>query len=93
MAYYITRIELHYAVSTDYARLHDEMEKEGFLTTIPMAGTIRKLPEAEYYRESSLDCESILNSAKRAIAGTGKVGCALVSETINIMGSGLFINN
>ena len=49
MAASTTRVELHDASSSDYNKLHDEMEKEGFTRTWKTDnGSVYHLPTAEY---------------------------------------------
>lgn len=49
MTQYITRVELHDAVWSDYDKLHDAMRREGFSQAIAADdGTIYELPPAEY---------------------------------------------
>ncbi|MCX5538122.1 hypothetical protein M3A49_01185 [Paraburkholderia sp. CNPSo 3076] len=67
MARFTTRVELHSAVSTDYDKLHDEMESEGFTRTWKAdGGTVYQLPTAEYDYRGEKTRLQVLELAKKA---------------------------
>lgn len=67
MAKFTTRVELHDASGSDYNKLHDEMEKEGFTRTWKTDdGTVYHLPEAEYDFRGAKEKDDVLKLAKKA---------------------------
>ena len=64
-------VELHSAVSTDYDKLHDEMESEGFTRTWKAdGGTVYQLPTAEYDYRGEKTRLQVLELAKKAAKAT-----------------------
>jgi glucosamine 6-phosphate synthetase-like amidotransferase/phosphosugar isomerase protein len=67
MTKFTTRVELHSAVSKDYDKLHDEMEKEGFTRTWETDdGTVYHLPTAEYDYRGNETKKEVLDLAIKA---------------------------
>ena len=67
MASFTTRVELHNAASSDYNKLHDEMEKEGFTRTWKTDnGSVYHLPTAEYDFRGEKEKDDVLELAKKA---------------------------
>ena len=90
MARFMTRVELHSADGDDYETLHSAMETEGFERTITSDnGVAYHLPTAEYYRETTLTRQEVLDAAKRAATKTRKNFGAIVTEANGITWSGL----
>lgn len=86
----MTRIELHDADSDDYEILHAAMEAEGFERTITSYdGVTYHLPTAEYYRETNLTRQEVLDAAKHAATETDRKFGAVVTESNGITWSGL----
>jgi hypothetical protein len=84
MATFITRVELHSALWTDYEQLHQEMQNAGFSRTIASANGVRyNLPTAEYYISGYFSTQQVLNSACAAAQKTGKSYSVIASETVN----------
>jgi hypothetical protein len=66
MATFTTRVKLHFAVETDYAILHMEMEKLGFRkSAVTVPGVMRHLPVIEFTSEAATR-ERILELATSA---------------------------
>ncbi len=73
MAQFLTRVELHKSVETDYDTLHSAMTKQGFAKTITgESGTIYKLPTAEYLFDGDTTKEAVFEKANSAAKSTGK---------------------
>lgn len=67
MTQFTTRVELHDATWSDYAKLHEEMRKQGFRQTITADdGSTYELPPAEYDYQGDVTRSDVLNKAKRA---------------------------
>ena len=80
MAVFIARVELH-GKSYDeeaYARLHEAMQKVGFLREIESGdGTWYKLPPAEYYMKSNDTFMQAVDKAETAAGSiTSKNSCS-----------------
>ena len=79
MMNYITRVELHSAVYSDYETLHSAMAQAGFQRTITSDnGTVYQLPTAEYSINSASDAVAVLKAARVAADKTGKRNGVLV---------------
>lgn len=90
MAYFITRIELHGALTyADYQRLHAAMQSSGFSRTVDVGGTKRSLPTAEYFHGDSVATQTIMNKAQAAVATAGKSAAILVSHVSDGLAEGL----
>ncbi len=83
----MTRVELHKAVwPDDYDTLHASMKKKGFFKTIYGSnGVTYELPTAEYYRETHLAIETVIEQAKEAATEVNKKFSVVVSEVANVM--------
>jgi hypothetical protein len=82
MAKFVTRVELHAGRAEDYEILRQSMESEGFRRTITAGdGSVYDLPTAEYYWETELTRDKVLEAAKRAATKTNKEFGAIVMET------------
>lgn len=67
MAKFTTRVELHDAKSTDYDKLHEQMEAKGFTKTWKTdGGTVYHLPTAEYDYRGDKSKDEVLELAKGA---------------------------
>lgn len=101
MAKFITRIELQYADSDDYEKLHAEMEKEGFeKTIIGDDGQKFHLPDGEYFYDKPIhvnayekDFDAVLNKAIKAANKTNKSFRAITSRTDALKWHNLRIKN
>lgn len=92
MSKFITRVELHNAVQSDYVQLHNLMEKAGFSRTIESDKGIKySLPWAEYYCESNTTINNILSIAKNAASATGHTSAIIVGECTALTWSGLSV--
>jgi len=90
MAWFITRVELHYATDTDYTFLHAVMAINGFLRTITSDERVTyHLPPAEYFREGNLTRHQVLEFAKAAAKVTGRKFSIVVTETPGVSWFGL----
>ena len=79
MADFVTRIELHSAVSGDYDRLHQSMERAGFSRTV----SGHHLPTAEYWLVSNLSVDQVREKAKAAAASVKQSWEILVVQAEN----------
>ena len=86
---YIVRIELHHAGAEDYTKLHIEMHKCGFSTTIKGKNGTYKLPHGECFIKTALDIEQARAIASKAVTHADKDGKILISECVNMAWSGL----
>lgn len=84
MAEFTVRVELHLADSSDYDKLHESMEANGYSRIILDAyGTRYYLPTAEYTTVKSMTCPAVREQVSR-IAGSIKVNPrVLVTEVAN----------
>jgi hypothetical protein len=90
MASFTTRVELHTAKSEDYDKLHEYMEKEGFIRTITTDDNITyQLPSAEYIISGNYTRSQTLQKAKAASAKTNKTCSILVTQAEGWSWSGL----
>jgi hypothetical protein len=90
MSQYITRVELHDAVWSDYTKLHEAMKREGFSQTITADdGDIYELPPAEYNYIGQENRLQVLEKAKRAARTVKSSFAALVTQANGINWSGL----
>lgn len=82
MAKFLTRVELHGANHSDnsYETLHSEMERRGFVRTIPTDSQTRKLPTAEYFCAGSFTAKQVYDAAKGAANPTGKTSGIISAE-------------
>lgn len=81
MASFTTRVELHDAVSGDYAKLHVEMNKKGFTQTIISdQGTVYPLPTAEYNYVGTQTTATVIQLAKSAAITVKKSFGVLVTK-------------
>ena len=87
----ITRVELHGVNhgSNEYAVLHVEMKKRGFLQSLSGDnGKSYELPTAEYFQPYKAGL-SVLDDARAAAEVTGKRYSIVVSEATSIFHDGL----
>jgi hypothetical protein len=90
MSQFITRVELHDAVWSDYTKLHEEMRKEGFSQTITSDdGAIYELPPAEYNYVGQATRGQVLEKTKRAAGAVKTSFAAVVTEANGITWNGL----
>lgn len=90
MSQYITRVELHDAVWSDYTKLHDAMHAEGFSQAITANdGAVYELPPAEYNYIGSETRPQVLEKAKSAARTVKPSFAVLVTESNGITWSGL----
>jgi Endoribonuclease GhoS len=90
MAQYITRVELHDAVWSDYAKLHEAMRREGFSQTITANdGAVYELPPAEYNYIGQETRAQVHDKAKRTARTIKPSFAVLVTEAVGITWSGL----
>jgi len=90
VASYITRVELHSAVYSDYENLHREMAAAGFRRVIKGDdGIWYQLPLAEYSCETTFTINQVHAAADSAASRTGKSHAVLVSEYVRCQWSGL----
>jgi hypothetical protein len=90
MARFTIRVELHNADEEDYETLHAAMEQEGFSRFITSDdGITYLLPTAEYDRDTTLNREQVIESAKRAARSTGRNFEVIVTEAIARIWHGL----
>lgn len=82
MPRFTVRVELHQAHESDYERLHEEMEDEGFRRTITDSkGVTFKLPTAEYNLEGEFTTDQANERAAAAAQRTGKRFWILVTAS------------
>jgi hypothetical protein len=90
MSQYITRVELHDAVWSDYVKLHEAMKREGFSQTIVGDnGAIYELPPAEYNYIGQETRGQVHDKAQRAARTVKPSFAILVTEASGIIWSGL----
>lgn len=90
MTQYITRIELHDAVWSDYDKLHEAMRREGFSQAIAADdGTIYELPPAEYNYIGQETRAQVHDKAQRAARTVKPSSAMLVTQANGITWSGL----
>lgn len=90
MPQYITRVELHNAVWSDYTKLHEAMRREGFSQTITANdGAVYELPPAEYNYIGPESRAQVLEKAKSASRTVKPSFAVLVTESNGITWSGL----
>ena len=90
MSQYITRVELHDAVWSDYTKLHEAMRREGFSQTITADnGTVYELPPAEYNYIGKEARAQVLEKAKSAARTIKPSFAVLVTESNGINWAGL----
>jgi len=90
MSQYITRVELHDAVWSDYTKLHEAMRREGFSQTITADdGAVYELPPAEYNYIGKETRAQVLEKAKSAARTVKPSFAVLVTESNGITWSGL----
>jgi hypothetical protein len=90
MPQYVTRVELHDVVWSDYTRLHEAMKREGFSQTITADdGAIYELPPAEYNYIGPENRMQVLEKAKRAARTVKPSFAALVTQANGISWFGL----
>jgi hypothetical protein len=90
MIQYITRIELHDAVRSDYDRLHEAMKREGFSQVIAAHdGAIYELPPAEYNYIGQETGSQVREKAERAARTVKPSFAALVTQANGVTWSGL----
>jgi hypothetical protein len=78
------------ADSSDYDRLHEEMEGLSFeREVVSQSGETYQLPDAEYMVETNAPIDKIIEAAQHAAREVGKDAAVLVSEADNIIFSGL----
>lgn len=81
MSNYITRIELHRAIESDYENLHAAMAKQGFSRKIESdQGDWYQLPTATYALTSSETRSQVFGRAKVAAESTKKAHSIIVTE-------------
>ncbi len=81
MPAYTVRVELHGAQRGDYDRLHVEMRKQGFATTITGDnGITYRLPPAEYIIEGPVSDADVLARAKAAAAKINPAYAVFVTQ-------------
>jgi hypothetical protein len=85
MSQYITRVELHDAIWSDYTKLHEAMRREGFSQTITANnGAVYELPPAEYNYIGNETRGQVLEKAKSAARGIKPSFAVLVTESNGI---------
>lgn len=90
MSQYITRIELHDAVWSEYTKLHEAMRGEGFSQAIASNdGTIYELPPAEYNYIGQETKGQVHDKAQRAARTVKSSFAVLVTESNGIIWTGL----
>jgi hypothetical protein len=90
MATFITRIEIPGGDWKDYEKLHSVMESSGFSRTIlGKDGNRYYLPTGEYETTGSLTIQAVYTKARTAAGRTDKPFGLLVTESKNLMWSGL----
>lgn len=90
MAQYITRVELHDAVWSDYTKLHEAMRGQGFSQAIASDdGTIYELPPAEYNYIGQETRGQVLDKAQRAARTVKSSFAVLVTESNGVTWTGL----
>ena len=90
MSQYITRVELHDAVGSDYDRLHHAMRKVSFSQAITASyGTIYELPPAEYNYIGQETRSQVHDKAQRAARTVKPTFAVLVTEAAGVTWSGL----
>jgi Endoribonuclease GhoS len=90
MTQYITRVELHDAVRSDYDRLHEAMKREGFSQAITGDdGIIYELPPAEYNYIGQETRAQVHDKARRAAATVKSSFAVLVTQANGVTWSGL----
>jgi hypothetical protein len=83
MATFITRVELHEAVWSDYSVLHGEMKKQGFSQSIKGDdGKVYALPTAEYEFDGDLTQAQVLERVKAAASKTNRAFGAIVTGSV-----------
>ena len=79
---YMTRVELHDAVSADYTKLHEAMARQGFERTVCSDdGKTYQLPTAEYAYSGSASLSDVYAKASAAAATVKPGSWILVSKT------------
>jgi hypothetical protein len=92
MTQYITRVELHDAVWSDYDKLHEAMRREGFSQAIAADdGTIYQLPPAEYNYIGQETRAQVHDKAQRAARSVKPSSAVLVTQANGITWSGLTV--
>jgi hypothetical protein len=91
---YIARVELHKKgnVAPNYAKLHEEMAKEGFVRTAKFDGAKLELPTGTYIRRGGLTMKrsEALALASSAAKRTGFTFSIVIAETTkSLRGEGL----
>lgn len=87
---FVVRVMLRGADSSDYDRLHEEMEGLSFeREVVSQSGETYQLPDAEYMVETNAPIDKIIEAAQHAAREVGKDAAVLVSEADNIIFSGL----
>ena len=90
MTQYITRVELHDAVWSDYTKLHETMRREGFSQAIAAQdGAVYELPPAEYNYIGSETRSQVHDKAQRAARTVKPSASILVTEANGVTWSGL----
>jgi hypothetical protein len=90
MSQYITRVELHDAVWSDYTKLHEAMKREGFSQSITGDdGSIYELPPAEYNYIGQETRGQVHDKARRAARTVKPSFAVLVTESNGVTWSGL----
>ena len=82
MAFFMTRIELHDATRTDYLRLHEAMQAQGFTRQVKgKTGKMLQLPTGQYRFESkTLSVYQVLGLASTAARTIGKKFAAVTTQ-------------
>ena len=82
MAYFMTRIELRDATRTDYLRLHEAMQAQGFSGQVKgKDGKMLRLPTGQYRLESkTLSVYQVLGEAMTAARTLGKKFAAVTTQ-------------
>lgn len=94
MPMFTTRVELHGADYNDYERLHVEMRREGFTTTITGDnGVTYHLPPAEYDFRGEFTGAQVLDKAQSAATRVAKPHAVLVTEMTTRIWRGLPVVN
>ncbi|MFZ2028918.1 MAG: type V toxin-antitoxin system endoribonuclease antitoxin GhoS [Vitreimonas sp.] len=90
MTGFIVRVELHNAVSTDYDKLHLQMQARGFTRNIKSGdGDVYELPPAEYEFIGNQTRSQVLELAKAAAAIVKPSYAVVVTEYVGVTWSGL----
>ena len=89
---FITRVELHDAIESDYNNLHEAMRLKGFLRTITSnVGITSYLPTAEYSFSGNISQADVLQLAKHAAQLTHRTASIVVIEYIGCSWDGLVL--